>query len=164
MKEILDLYRKHPRILELRLAMIHSVFVSEYGVERTAYLFKSICDAARINWTTISSIINRKDAVVLLGSKDKKRFRQEVIFMGMCYGESRLQVGKRYLGLSKRMMYEYNEKALDPSIFVNTMWLDGLDYSVVIAGVDAYRLDLDRFLEALTTLGKVIGNVPVAKA
>lgn len=162
-KEIIDNYKKHPRILELRLAVVHTLFTQEYGSEKTAHLFKTLCDISRINWTTISSIINRKDAVLLMSGKDRTRYRQEIVFMGTCFGENRIYIGKKYLGLSKRMMYEYKDRALDPNYFVNETWLDGLNYSVVLAGVDAYRIDLERFLEALDILSGVLGNVSVAK-
>lgn len=163
MKEIFAKYRRHPRILELKFITLHSLFVGEYGAEKTASLFKEFCEVGRSNWTLISGIINRKEAITNLNIRDKMRYRQEVTFMGACYGENRIVTGRRYLGLSRRMMYEYKGNALEPQTFATQDWLSGLDYTVVVAGVDAYKLEIERFLEFILNLGKVIGYVPLAE-
>lgn len=155
-KAILNRYKTHPRILELKLSVMHTVFTREYGLEKTAYIFKSICDVNKINWTSISSVINRKDLVNSLSSKERLRFRQEVIFAGLCFGDSRPVIGRKYLGLSRRMMYEYKDNLLDPDNYVTVDWLDRLDYNVAIAGVESYKNDIERFIEALYVLGGVI--------
>jgi hypothetical protein len=162
-EEILVRHKRHPRILELRLAGMHSLFVHEYGSERATSFFKAIADLSRVNWTVISSVINRKDLISQISSRDLTRYRQEIVFMGACYGESRTSIGKRYLGLSRRMMYEYAENALDPRVFADENWIDGLNYTVSIAGVEAYRIEIERFLESLEKMGQVINDVPVAK-
>jgi len=156
-KELIEKYRKHPRVLELKFIAMHTLFLAEYGTEKTSDLYKAFCDAARINWTTISSVFNRKEFIIALSTKDRLRYRQELILTGLCYGDNRTRIGRRYLGLSKRMMYEYYDNLLDPAVFMTQEWLDGLDYTVVVAGIDSYRLDIERFIEFVTNLGQVIG-------
>jgi hypothetical protein len=156
-------YRKHPRILELKMVTLHTLFLSEYGVEKTSHIFKNICDVARINWTIISSIINRKDIILELARRDRLRYRQEIIFMGHCYGESRRIVGQRYLHVTKRVLYEVEDNALDLRKFATQEWLDGLDYTVTIGSVEAYQLEIERFIDFILNLARVIGHVPMAK-
>lgn len=162
-EEILLGYKRHPRVLELRLAGIHSLFVHEYGSDRTATFFKSIADLSRVNWTVVSGLINRKESISQIAIRDLTRYRQEVVFMGYCYGESRTAIGKRYLGLSRRMMYEAAGNALDPRVFVDDDWVAGLDYTISLAGVEAYKIEIERFLEAIEKIGQVISNSPIAK-
>jgi hypothetical protein len=159
----LNEYRRHPRILELKLTSMHSLFLSEFGVEKTTNIFKGLCDVGRINWTIISSIINRKDVITEISKKDKLRYRQEVVFMGHCYGENRIRTGLRYLNLTKRVMYETEDKGLDVNVFATKTWLDGLDYTLTISGVEAYRLEIERFIDFILNLARVIGHVPMAE-
>lgn len=156
-------YRKHARIAELKLAMMHSMFLREYGVEKTSNFFKSICDTFGLNWTIISSIINRKEKIYEINSTNRERFRQEVIFMGMLYGESKTEVGRRYLNLSKKSMYQHADHDYRPNVFITQEWLEGLDYTVVIAGAEAYKLEALRFIDVLIDLSKVVGNVSMAE-
>lgn len=155
MKEFAE-YKKHPRILELRLIAKHSLFVSEFGYERTARLWETFCEVGRMNWTIIASIFSRKDSIAELNITDKIRFRQEMIFMGMVYGETRAKVGKKYLNVSKRILYESEGNYADPRSFVNEDWLDKLDYNVRIAGASAFSLEIERFLSFLDSLQNVV--------
>lgn len=159
--ENLQEYKYHARLVELRLALLHSLFLREFGVERTANLFKGISDAFMLNWTVISSILNRKDKIYSPTGYNRTRFRQEVVFMGVVYGENREKVGKRYLNLSKKSMY--NKDELDPDKFMTNEWLDGLDYTVTVCGMEAYKLEAIRLLDAISAIARVVGDVPLAK-
>lgn len=161
--EMLKRYKRHARVLELKFITLYSLFVAEYGTEKTYDLFKYFSIAGRLNWTLISGVFNRQELITDLSHRDKLRFRQEVIFMGMCYGENRTAVGTRYLRLSKRTMYQFTDNLLSPEVFLTQEWLEGLDYTVAVAGVEAYRLEIERFLEFVYTLSEVIGHVSVAK-
>lgn len=135
----------------------------EFGLENTATIFKGIADSARINWSILSSVIARKDLVLEASRTNRMRFRQELVFMGEIYNESRVSTMKRYLRISKRLLYESFEGKLLPQNFLNEEWLDSLDYSVVIAGNTAYSYELERFLNNLYIISEVIAGVSVAK-
>lgn len=156
-------YRKHPRILELRFLMIHSNFAMEFGLEHTAIMFEAICRAARINWSILSSVIGRQDVILGLSQTDRLRYRQELVFMGDIFNESRITVAKKYLRISKRLMYEAFDGMLIPTKFLNEEWLDKLDYHVVVAGNVAYSNELERFINYIAIMGELISHVPLAK-
>lgn len=149
-------YKTHPRILELRLVSIHSRFVSEFGYEQTAGMWQTFCEIGKMNWTIIASVFSRKDVITELNFTNKKQFRQEMIFMGMLYGETRAKVSKKYLNISKRMLYESEHGYADPKVFLTDEWLDNLDYSVKIAGAKAFSLEIERFLNFLDALRNVV--------
>lgn len=149
-------YRTHPRILELRLIALHSVFVSEFGYEQTANMWENFCTIGKMNWTIIASVFGRKDSIAELNATNRRRFRQEMIFMGMVYGETRAKVGKKYLNVSKRILYESEGNYADPRHFINEEWLDQLDYNVKIAGARAFALEIERFLNFLEAIGNVV--------
>lgn len=149
-------YKTHPRILELRLVGMHSRFVSEFGYERTASMWQTFCEIGKMNWTIIASVFGRKDVIAELNYTDKKRFRQEMIFMGMLYGETRAKVSQKYLKISKRILYESEDGYADPNVFLNDEWLDKLDYSVAVAGAKAYSLEIERFLSFLEAVRNVV--------
>lgn len=163
MKKDLTEYRKHPRILELRFSLIHTNFVLEYGMEKTAEIFKSFCDIGGINWTMISGVIGRKEQILEANRNKRLRYRQEVVFMGEVYNEPRELVGRHYLRIARRLIYEYADGMIVPSRFINEQWLDDLDFSVIVAGVDAYKNEIERFLNFLAIMTEVTTGVPVAK-
>lgn len=156
-------FKYHPRVLELRLTLMHSLFVSEYGSEKTAELFRAFCEAGNMNWSIIASTIGRKDAILKLAMQDRVRFRQEAMLMGLAWGENRTNTGRRYLGISRRLVYEIYDGALKPDVFLVEEWEDKLTYSIEVAGVAAYGLELRRFLDFLNLLAGVMSGVLVAK-
>lgn len=156
-------YRRHPRVLELMFTTLHTRFVLEYGIERTAILFQNFCEQGRINWSMISATIGRKDVITNMNISDRLRYRQEVVFTGVAFGESYSVIAKKYLMTSRSIFYEYGEGMLVPDNFLNKEWLEKLDYSVVLAGTKAYALEMERFINFVNVLGGVITSVPVAK-
>lgn len=156
-------YRSHPRMLELRFSLIHSNMVMQFGLDGTAHILKGICDSARINWGIISSVIGRKEMILDMNRTNKMRYRQEVVFMGDVFEESRINTMKNYMRVSKRLLYEGFDGMLLPQRFLNEEWIDGLDYSIVVAGNKAYSNELIRILNILSILSEVITGVSVAK-
>lgn len=156
-------YRRHPRILELRFSLMHSNFVMEYGLDDTARIFEGICNATRINWGILSSVIARKELILDMNRTDRLRYRQEIVFMGDVFNETRVNTTKNYLKISKRLLYEGFDGMLLPQRFLSEEWLDQLDYTVVVAGNKAYANELERFLNHLAIVAEVITGVPVAK-
>lgn len=155
-------YQRHPRIIELRMILLHGLFIAEYGDKFTVDFFKAWCDMNKINYTFIMSVINQKVRIKQMDITDKLRYRQEVIFTGHVYNEARDAVGARFLNLSRTFLYREKE-LFDPNIFVTKEWLDLLDLNVVICGVPQYNNEALRFIESLEHFLGVIGNVPLAK-
>lgn len=156
-------YIEHPRVLELKIAFIHSSFVREFGVEQASGLFMKFCELGRVNWTIISSVINRKDAIFSLKYSNPELFRQQVIFMGAQFGEGRTVVAGKYLGVSKKTIYTHLTHEYDIAKFVNEEWLQKLDISVTTTGVKQYANEVARFILFLTSIERAIGNVSMAK-
>ena len=152
-----DLIKYHPRILELRVTLIHSVFVLEFGTEKAMLLFREFCDIAMINYTIISSIIGRKHQILGMNRTDRLRYRQEVIAMGLAWGETREGTGAKYLNISRSYLYTGYSGMLRPEKFYTEEWIGLLDYSTVVAGVEAYRIECRRMIDFLEGLGRVVG-------
>jgi len=155
-------YRTHPRVLELRLAMLHKLLSEEYSTEIAVKYLHSMCDLFRCNWNVINQIINNVYNIRQMSKESKKRWRQELVFMGMTLNETRYGIAKRYLNLNVSNSYrkEYN---LTPSNFITQEWMDGLDASVVVCGLSAYRFEAERFMQEYDNLLEVMGRVLIPK-
>lgn len=146
----------HPRVLELRVSLIHSMFVMEFGSEKTQLLFKEFCDIATINYTVIASMLGRKRQILKLNTIDKLRYRQEVLIMGLAWGETRENIGKKYLNITRSTLYGAFDGQLKTDVFFNERWAENLDYSIEVAGVDAFRIESTRLVNFFEGLSKVI--------
>lgn len=157
----LEPYRYHPRIMELRIAMMHKVIVDEYDNETAIKYFQALCNMFRCNWSIINQIVNNVYNIRRMSKEDKKRYRQEIIFMGMCNNETRYRIAQRYLNMAYETTYrkEYN---LTPLNFVNQDWVDKLDLNVVICELPAYRFEAERFLKEYDNFLEIQGRVVVA--
>lgn len=155
-------YRNHPRILELRLAMLHKLMAEEYSAEIAVKFLHSLCDLFRCNWNVINQIINNVYNIRQMSKDSKKRWRQELVFMGMTLNETRYAIAKRYLDLNISNSYrkEYN---LTPSNFLTQEWVDELDASVVVCGLSAYRFEAERFMQEYDNMLEVMGRVLTSK-
>lgn len=158
----LEKYKLHPRILELRVVMVHNIITTEYNVNIATNLFRHLCDMFRIDWQKISGIISQQHTVRKLSKINLKRFRQELVLMGMLYNETRYYVAERYLSLSKTSVYR-KVMQLKPEDFISEKWLEELDANVVICGIPIYRFEAERFLAHLDIFLETLGRVSVPK-
>lgn len=159
---VLQPYRKHPRIVELRISALHNVIVSDLGEVYATEFFKHWCDLNKINSTFIIGIINQKPRILRLAVSDRQRYKQELIFMGLLYNENRLDVAYRYLGVSKTHIYDKNQP-FDPWKFVTEEWVHELENNVTVCGVPQYLNEALRFLDSLEVFLTVVGHVSMAK-
>lgn len=149
-------YKKHGRVVELELCLLHNSFVKNFGVDRAYSIFKTISDAFDLNWTFIVSILNRKDAVFQSRFLNRKRFLQEILFIAYLNDEALRVALRKYSFLNRNAIFKIGKEAYDVESFISEEWLEKLDYSIVVAGVDAYRLEGYRFLLSMKSLKDVL--------
>lgn len=155
-------YRWHPRMLELRIIVVFNILARAYGINEATNYFKTLCHLFRIDWARISAIVNSAFAVRKMEKAQKKRFRQEVIFMGLVWGESKFYIAKYYLKISHVTLYK-DESELDPHVYLTQKWLEELPNSVVICGHDTYKMEAMRFVESYHNFLEVMGHVSLSK-
>lgn len=158
----IDAYKTHPRLLELRVMLIYQALINEYDINVASNLFRALANTLRIDWTKLNAIISNHFKIRRLEVIDKKRYRQEVILMGMLYGETRYYIAERYLNLNRTTVYRSSYQ-LQPEAFISQEWLDELDSNVTICGVPVYRFEAERFVNALSNFLEVLGYVFVSK-
>lgn len=149
-------YKRHPRVVELRLILVYNALVREFGDNYAQQFFRKWCDLNKINSVVIFGIIAQNPAIRKLSVTKKERYRQEVILAGFLCGKSRLKIAKQYLGLTPRFLYS-SKYDFAPEDFVTKEWLAGLDDHVVVCGVQNYRIEAERFLDALDMFTEVMG-------
>ena len=59
-EEMLIKYRKHPRILEIRLILLYDLFEREFGYNGVVDLFTGLCIGFKREKYLLDSIINQK--------------------------------------------------------------------------------------------------------
>jgi hypothetical protein len=155
-------YRSHPRVLELRLAMLFKMLSEEYDPETANRHLHNLCEIFRCNWNVINQIVNNVYTIRKISRDNRVRWRQELVFMGMTTNESRYRIAYRYLNLTVTSTYR-KEYRLSPTVFIDQEWLDKLDENVVICGLNAYRYEAERFLFEFDNYLEVLGRVLIPK-
>lgn len=154
-------YKEHPRMLELRMILIFSVVATEYGHNKAMTIFKKLSEIFRNDFAKLSTVINSMPSITSMKRNNKWRWRQEVLFLGRLNNETRAETAAKYL--QKHYTTVYRQPELNnPEYFINQDWLDGLDDNVIICGVEAYRLEVLRFLEDFEFFLEVIGNLSLS--
>jgi hypothetical protein len=156
-------YKEHPRIVELKIISWFNVLSNQYGADQASNFVHTVCNLTRIDWAKVSGIINNNFRIQKMKATNKKRYRQELMFMGALYGESRLYTAKQHLGISHATLYDSNNQ-LSPNLFVSQEWLDELSSNVVICGFDTYKQEGMRFIEEVNRFLEVLGNVFISEA
>lgn len=154
-------YKEHPRILELRLILLFSVVATEYGHNKAVEIFKSLSEIFRVDFTKLHTVINAMPSIKRMRTTDKYRYRQEVIFMGRLFNETRSDVATKYLQRHFTTVYRKPE-IHKIERFLDEEWLADLEDNVVICGVESYRLEVLRFLEAFEFFLEVMGNLSLS--
>lgn len=138
-------FKYHPRILELRLSMIKALLVRQYGEERAMALLQSLAQMYDCNWTILIGVLNKDFKITNHPAVGAKRRKQEVIFMGALYGETRYQISSQYLGMSANYLYQ-SKRNFNPEVFADAEWLTQLNNEIVTCGAKAYAIEVKRFL------------------
>lgn len=156
-KELLERYKRHPRILEIRLILLFDLFEREFGYNGVMDIFNGICIGFKRNMDLLTTVLNKRFDIKRKSKSSKVKWRQEVMFMGMCYGETPYKVAKSYLLLDPSNFYRTKDKHyLDPNVFVTDEWLRDLDDEVKVAGGSIYRNEIKGFLEVIDSLTGVL--------
>lgn len=158
----MDNYKKymfHPRIIELRVMNIYNIFAREYGVASADYFFRAMCPQWNVDHQKISTIMANAVNAKKVG---RIRYRQEVTFMGVVWDESYRYIAMRYLNIAPSYLLGKNNK-MKVEDFVSTEWLSQLTANTQICGIESYRVEAIRFLEAYDRFRSVVANVPIPK-
>lgn len=152
----LEAYKTHPRILEIRLILLYDMFEREFGMASTQRIFEQFIKMFKCNRAPIMAVIGKRFQVKKGSRNSKKRlWRQEVIFMGLCYGETPYKMAKDFLNLHPQNLY--SQKAIyDPNEFVTDEWLDKLDRDVINSYENYSRLEISRLLDGIDSLSTVL--------
>ena len=154
-KELLTKYRRHPRILEVRFILLFDLFEREFGFTGVMDIFNGLCIGFKRNKDLLDTILARRFDIKRKSRTSRIKWRQEVMFMGMCYGESPYKVAKQYLLIAPQNLY-MNREINDPRAFVTDEWLRDLDDEVKVAGGLMYRNEIRGFLEIIDSLSNVL--------
>lgn len=148
-------YRKHPRLLEIKLIVIFDILEREMGYERTMSLIEHLCKDFNCNYSNLVAIIGRRFNIKQYSKKDKIRWRQEVIFLGTLEDLTPNKIATDYLGLHSSTLYT-NRDIYDIDNFVDKEWLDKLDETVTLCGTETYRNEVKRILEVFDIFSKTM--------
>lgn len=151
MKEELLKYRYHPRVLELRLALIKAQIERQYGDETSMIYLKQMAEMFQCNWSLLVGIFMKDHKIISNPNIPAKRRKQETIFMGELYNETRHYISNHYLKMSSNYLYQ-SKGEHSPEHFATEEWLKELDGEVVAIGVRAYALEAKRFVIAFDSL------------
>lgn len=156
-------YKRHPRVLELRIILVFNNLVRNYTYNRAIEILESLCDITKTNFKNIITIVNNDYNIRRLSKTNKERWFQELIFMGALYNESRYFVAEKWLSRHKTYLYTMKHYNLILEDFLDEEWLKGLTDSVVICAIPHQNLEATRFLDGVEQLLEVLGNVSVPK-
>lgn len=145
MKTELEKYKFHPRVMELRMAMIKNQLERQYGEEVAMNLLKMLSDMFQCNWSLLVSVFNKDSKIMNHTSVGPKRKKQEIILMGHLYNETRYYISKHYLSMSTNYLYQ-SKFQHNPEVYADESWLEPMDSEVLACGVRAYALEAKRFI------------------
>ncbi len=154
-QELLDRYRRHPRILEVRLILLFDLFEREFGYNGVMDIFNGLCIGFKRSKELLDTVLARRFDIKRKSKTAKIKWRQEVMFMGLCYGETPYKVAKYYLLIHPSNLY-MNREINDPKVFVTDEWLRDLDDEAKVAGNKLYRDEIKGFLEVIDSLTNVL--------
>lgn len=156
-KELLEQYRKHPRILEVRFILLFDLFEREFGYNGVMDIFNGLCIGFKRNKDLLDTILAKRFDIKRKSKTSRTKWRQEVMFMGMCYGETPYKIAKYYLMVDPSNLYKRDRACVyDPKVFVTDEWLRDLDDEVKLAGGHIYRNEIKGFLEVINSLTNVL--------
>jgi hypothetical protein len=156
-QELLNQYRRHPRILEVRLILLFDLFEREFGYNGVMDIFNGLCVGFKRSKELLDTVLARRFDIKRKSKTSKVKWRQEVMFMGLCYGETPYKIAKNYLLLTPSNFYRKSkDDTYNPKVFVTDEWLRDLDDEAKIASNKLYRDEIKGFLEIIDSLTNVL--------
>lgn len=150
-------YKYHPRILELRACLIHKRLREEYGEEMSATMLRSLSTMFNCNWAILAQVFNKSNTVLNHMGVSKERKKQDIIFMGVLYDESRYDIARKYLNVSRAYLYQDKERH-NPELFVNDEWVELLDTEVIVLNIPAYNIETKKFIISFELFMQTFAN------
>jgi len=145
-RDWIESYRFHPRILELRLILIYDILVKRSGSATADVYIRSLAEATASDFYTLKKVILQYPEIKELKLINKERYRQEVLFMGLVWNESKGYIAEKYLRISRSTFYTGASTYDYLSDYVNEAWLAVLEDEVVLCNDSATKLEVERFL------------------
>ena len=156
-KELFEKYRHHPRLLEIRFILLFDMLDREYGYAGARKIVSAICDAFNRNGELLDAVIDKRFDIKRKKKTSKIKWTQEIIFMGLCYGETAYKIAKDYMSVSPANFYrKVASKAYNINEFLTDEWLRDLDDEVKVTGNYIYRNEVKGFLEIIGNLREVL--------
>lgn len=157
--EILKTYRKHPRVLEIRFILFFDMLEHEYGYAGAKKIISALCMAYNRNEDILNVILNKRFDIKRKQKTSKIKWTQEIIFMGLCYGETPYKIAKDYLMVTPSNFYRSSKSiSYDVNTFLTDEWLRNLDDEVKVTGSYAYRNEVKGFLEVVDDLKQTLSR------
>lgn len=155
--DLINKYRNHPRILEIRFAVLFGMLEHEYGYEGARKLVSSVCNSFNRNMEILDIILNCRFDIRRKSKTNRRKWIQELVFMGLCYNETYYKIAKDYLLVTPTNFYRSNKTgSYDVNNFLTDEWLRSLDDEVKITGGSIYRNEVKGFLEIIDSLKSVL--------
>lgn len=138
-------FKYHPRIMELKMSMIKQLLIRQYGDEVANDFLQALAQMFQCNWTVLIGVFNKEHKITNHPAVNPRRRKQEIIFMGALYGETRYKISEQYLNMSSNYLYQSKE-TFNPELFATDEWLTELNSEVIACGVKSYAIEVKRFL------------------
>lgn len=156
-KELLEQYKKHPRILEVRFILLFDLFEKEFGYNGVMDIFNGLCIGFKRNKQVLDTVIDKRFDIKRKSKTSVTKWRQEVMFMGACYGDTIYRIATDYLMIDPSNLYKKEKKNMyDVNTFVTDEWLRSLDDEVKVTGGILHRNEVKGFLEIMDSLTSVL--------
>ena len=118
-KELLERYKKHPRILEVRFILLFDLFEKEFGYNGVMDIFNGLCVGFKRNKQVLDTVIAKRFDIKRKSKTSVIKWRQEVMFMGACYGDTIYRIATDYLMVDPSNLYKKDKKHIyDVNTFV----------------------------------------------
>lgn len=155
-------YRKHPRVIELRLVNLYETTIMNWGASKGTEIFRFFADAFNCEWSKIQAILAQKHLIKRSVVGYKRRLKQEIVFAASLYGEPQWYIATHYLKVSPDYYYRRGN-VYRFATFTTPEWLKELDVNVQVCGIEGLKLEAIRFLEGFEQFMGVYGNVSISK-
>ena len=151
--ELLD-FKYNGRILELRLMLVYDNLATVYGLKTASNYVEKMCELFFVDFQIINKVLLQYTKIKELKIVDGERYRQEVLFMGVLWGESVRYIAKKYVHASKSIFYDkrYNSIGTNWDMFITEEWIARLNNETILCDnqdilrqVKSFLLNLERY-------------------
>lgn len=156
-KELREKYKRHPRILEVRLILLFDMLEREFGYNGARDIFMGIAQGLKRNKDLLDVILSKRFDIKRKAKTNIYKWRQEVMFMGICYGDKVSKIAKDYMSISPVNMYRKNTYS-NPDEYITDEWLRSLDEEVYLTGSTIYRNEVSAYIDGVEGIANVLSK------